>query len=589
MIDRNLQKAITSRAAGWIYARRKFDATSATLATTIPQQAIDVGKLLIDDESTLLASSGQIYAFDRGDLYTIDETTGPVRIRREVHSFAGSDRILMICTAAGWLEVIRDGNLERPARCTSQMRPWPMAAVGADYALLDVNALVLVRGGRTVRVPERTVGELVLARSGLLGVVDFDWKPWFMRAGGDQLEPGPAHAARALSVAVDGRLVAWGFDDGVVIAFDTETGQTWKLVGHTTVVGNLVLDEHRARLISAGGSELRVWPLPSSPAKLLASLPCIAFNAVKSPDGQRVALDCGDGVVRAWSPASGEVRELHRHDGAAYGIAWRGNAACSAGFDGRVLCTAHTETRELRPRSSRIRRLIGNPSGDKLFIATLDGEIIEAGGAVLYKHSAIPYSMAFTSDGRLLASGADDGSLIVYDVVKRRILSSTIAHAGLVTSVAWRQDDLWTTGADGAIKRWNAVDGKLTVVETIEEQGSSRLYHVFSDGWVANIGGRTLVIKRGAREMRLDFDRNVERSTASPDERYIAIATTTELVIVDLVQNAIAMVPVPSHGGYVGFVVPGTVMISSAGGLVGIPLASLEYIGYESNQLITRQ
>lgn len=37
------------------------------------------------------------------------------------------------------------------------------------------------------------------------------------------------------------------------------------------------------------------------------------------------------------------MRTLHRHDGLALGVTWRGNEVCSGGRDGRVICTDVTK------------------------------------------------------------------------------------------------------------------------------------------------------------------------------------------------------------------------------------------------------
>jgi hypothetical protein len=137
---------------------------------------------------------------------------------------------------------------------------------------------------------------------------------------------------------------------------------------------------------------------------------------------------------------------------------------------------------------------------------------------------------------------------------------------------------------DGAIKRWRDEAGTLRPVATIQEQGAVRFFRLSSDGWSATVGGRTLVAHRGSHELRLDLGRFVERCEVSPEGRYVAAGTSSEVVIVDLVRRAVAMVPLASRGGYVGFASPGLLTLSNGGGLITVSLSSLDYIAYESTK-----
>lgn len=581
-VDRDVPDLLAPFADGWLYARTPIGAKSATVATTRAGQPIDVGSLFSDTESRLLAAGGAIYAHEHGKLYRIDPT-GPTLIRDNVHRIVSSDHVLMICTKAGELEVLRNGTLERRARCVVDDSNWPMAATDTGFAaLLDRDTLLVVRDGKSRELPAHIAGEheIALADSGVVGVSEVDGKPWFIRPGGDHLEPGPAAAGHPLSVSADGNVVAWGFDDGVAVALDTKTGQVWRFVGQGAAITQLAVDARSARLFTVGGAELREWALSPSSLSRIGQLPCTAFNAARSRDGKRIALDCSDGAVREWTLDDNALRVVHRHDGVAYGIAWFGGALCSGGFSGSVLCTTDGETREIVPSGPRVRRMALHPRGEPLVISTDDGNVGPVAAAPFYRHRAMPYTIAFNDDGSRLASGGADGSLIVYDVATRKIRTTAPAHTGLITTVAWRGDELWTSGQDGAIKRWRLEPTSLTVARTFNEPRSSRFLHLYADGWSAITGGRVLVVSRASQTMRLDFDRNVERCEVSEDERYIVTSTSTEVIVVDLVRHRIATLPASSRGGYVGFARSGSLVISNASGLMTVSLASLEFIDY---------
>jgi hypothetical protein len=461
-----------------------------------------------------------------------------------------------------------------------------MITAGDHYtALLDSTTLLLVRDGQPLELPTRIEGEyeLALSAAGVLAVADFGGATWLVRPGGSRLEPGPPHSGRPMSVAAAGRFAAWGYTDGVVIAVDTKSGEVWRFFGHGYPVVHLAIDERNARAISASTEEIRVWSLAPDPMIQIDRTRCTALSVAPSPDHTRALLDCDDGSVRVWSFASGKLHEVHRHRDVAYGVAWLRDVACSAGFDGRVLCTGPDgTTREILSAPGAIRRLAASPDHARIVILTGDGQVREFDGALhpLFAHDAEPYQVAFSPDGRWLASGAMDGSVVVWDVSQRRVRSRTQAHAGWVTSLGWRGGELWTASGDGTVKRWRNDEGTLKVADTRRDQGSIRFLHLLPDGWIANAGGRELIVERAPPAMgfRLDLDRNLQRLGPSRDGRYIVAVTAGEIVVIDQAELAVASLPIATSGiGYVGFIDRDTLAISKLDGLVTVPLAALAF------------
>jgi WD40 repeat protein len=65
--------------------------------------------------------------------------------------------------------------------------------------------------------------------------------------------------------------------------------------------------------------------------------------------------------------------------------------------------------------------------------------------------------MAFSPDGRLLATGSNDDTVILWDVPEKRAVTTLRGHAGYVTGVAFSPDGrtLATSATDGAVKLWS--------------------------------------------------------------------------------------------------------------------------------------
>jgi WD40 repeat protein len=75
-------------------------------------------------------------------------------------------------------------------------------------------------------------------------------------------------------------------------------------------------------------------------------------------------------------------------------------------------------------------------------------------------------SLAWSSDGKLLAAGSVSGQVAIYDVASGKALHVLEkAHEDGCDAIAWRPDSkaLATAGRDGKWKLWDAAEGKVLV------------------------------------------------------------------------------------------------------------------------------
>jgi WD40 repeat protein len=77
-------------------------------------------------------------------------------------------------------------------------------------------------------------------------------------------------------------------------------------------------------------------------------------------------------------------------------------------------------------------------------------------------HTALVYSVAFSPDGKILATGSFDGTVKLWDFASRKELRTLKGHTASIYAVAWKSDGklLASASQDKTIRLWNPADGK---------------------------------------------------------------------------------------------------------------------------------
>jgi eukaryotic-like serine/threonine-protein kinase len=542
--DRDLMGPLTYFDDRWCYSRN-----SNNTLITIPNCSLIAERGILRKRNSKLRAAGSIlYAMEStGELYRLD-TAHAIRIGEQIRSMTGSDRLSMTCHRNGVLQIVLDGQRVTASTCAQNESSWPMAAKGEHYvALRSPGELITDRG--VIKLPSWIEGayEVALGDDGLIAVGDFNsGGTWLVRPGSLRAEPAARRAAQTLSVAASGSFVGFGYVDGAVVVVDTTHDQRWELIGHGAAVTHVVIDASRRRVISSANDELRIWNLPPPAISTGGTLPCRLFNITHTNDTGVFAIDCSDGRARLWSPATGQLRELHQHRDIAYGITALRSDVCTGGWDGRVLCTPVSggKPREILAAVDRVRELIA--CGDRLLFAAIgDGKIWRLDGTprALYAHGVSPYGLAVDAACTRVASGAYDGSLIVYDLVADRIAFQVPhAHAGQITSLVFEGSDVATAGTDGYVKRWRPAGRDPKLIDVTHHAGPVAKLSAVAGGWVASIGEKTFTMHstEDARELRLALGHAITDIAVSPDERYVAIAGLDEIIVIDRRRHALA-------------------------------------------------
>jgi WD40 repeat protein len=80
----------------------------------------------------------------------------------------------------------------------------------------------------------------------------------------------------------------------------------------------------------------------------------------------------------------------------------------------------------------------------------------------LQGHTGNVYSIAWSPNGKTLASGSGDRTVKLWDIATGKLLSSLWGHTGGVYTVAWSPDGktLASGSDDRTVKLWDAAAGK---------------------------------------------------------------------------------------------------------------------------------
>lgn len=291
---------------------------------------------------------------------------------------------------------------------------------------------------------------------------------------------GFEHWEQSFTVAADGTTSVTAELQPLPVVLDFLLGQV--LAGHTNIVKSIAFSPN-GQVLASGSSDgtIRVWGMKSGPAAMRTlSVGGYVTSVAFSPDGRHLlsgtfptpsGSGMFDGNVKVWDVATGgELLTVKTYGTWCVTFSPDGHHFAGAVGDRVHLWEAETgrEVQSLAGHKEAVRCIAYSPDGRWLASGSVDKTLklweVSTGREVhtLTGHSGYMNCLVFTPDGKYLASGSMDRSVRVWDARSGREVRKLTGHTGGVTALGISRDGRWLASGslDESVKLWEISTGR---------------------------------------------------------------------------------------------------------------------------------
>jgi WD40 repeat protein len=251
-----------------------------------------------------------------------------------------------------------------------------------------------------------------------------------------------------------------------------------------------------------GNDAIHLWDVSTGKARrrfvnLPSAVQCLAYSL----DGKKLAAGCLDGSLRVWEPATGQ-KQFPSEGDAGHGL----SPAIFEGHEREVTAVAFSADGRWLATASLDQTL-------RLWDPVSHHEVRRFLG-----HEQAVWCVAIAADGQTVVSGGQDRTVRLWDTVTGRMLKCCHGHRADVVCVAISPDGktLLSGGTDNTLRIWEASTGKE--IEQLSTSASRPAAIAFSpcSRWIAY---------RGADDAFHLYDRSVHKDRSLPGAAYLAFST----------------------------------------------------------------